>query len=216
MTLVMQEDQGGWGDSPQDNNPIQLPQTTTESNSNPPPDENESNKEQDADNQKQLEGQEPDFPHAELARLDEMINRPRWVVPVLPKGELEILLDASIDLCKKGLDTRSESCQRFFRDGLTVSFTKILTDEAMSGWKFEIHRCIMKNTERLIELCVTKLNQDWFPLLDMLAVALSPNSKFHTFNATRSSESVPPGSLLPDTELYARPPDVRTPRVSPS
>lgn len=47
------------------------------------------------------EGQEPDFPHTELAKLDEMINRPRWVVPVLPKGELEVLLDASIDLCKK-------------------------------------------------------------------------------------------------------------------
>ncbi|XP_076338950.1 ubiquitin carboxyl-terminal hydrolase 9X-like isoform X1 [Tachypleus tridentatus] len=212
MTLVMQEDQGGGGDSPQDNNPVQSPQTTTDSPLYSPPEETESSGEQDADNQKLLEGQEPDFPHAELARLDEMINRPRWVVPVLPKGELEILLDASIDLCKKGLDTRSEACQRFFRDGLTISFTKILTDEAMSGWKFEIHRCIMKNTERLIELCVTKLNQDWFPLLDMLAVALNPNSKFHTFNATRPSESVPPGSQFSDTELYARPPDVRTPR----
>lgn|SRR6218665_1259642 len=51
----------------------------------------------------QLEdGQEPEFPHAEMARLDEMINRPRWVVPVLHNGELEILLDAVIDLCKKG------------------------------------------------------------------------------------------------------------------
>jgi len=46
--------------------------------------------------------QEVEFPHAELARLDEMINRPRWVVPVLQKGELEILLDASIALCKAG------------------------------------------------------------------------------------------------------------------
>ena len=46
---------------------------------------------------------EPDFPQADLAKLDEMISRPRWVVPVLPKGELEILLEASIDLCKKGL-----------------------------------------------------------------------------------------------------------------
>jgi len=38
-----------------------------------------------------------------------------------------------------GLDTRSEHCQRFFREGLTVSFTKIMTDEAVSGWKYEIH-----------------------------------------------------------------------------
>jgi len=45
---------------------------------------------------------EVEFPTADMGRLDEMINRPRWVVPVLPKGELEVLLDASISLCKKG------------------------------------------------------------------------------------------------------------------
>lgn len=28
--------------------------------------------------------------------------RPRWVVPVLPKGELEVLLEAAIELSKKG------------------------------------------------------------------------------------------------------------------
>ena len=48
------------------------------------------------------ENGEPVFAHAELAKLDEMINRPRWVVPVLPKGELEILLDASVQLCRAG------------------------------------------------------------------------------------------------------------------
>lgn len=42
-------------------------------------------------------------------------------------------------LFSAGLDVKCEACQRFFRDGLTISFTKILTDEAVSGWKFEIH-----------------------------------------------------------------------------
>ena len=42
------------------------------------------------------------FPEQELAKLDEMINRPQWVVPVLAKGELEVLLEASIDLCSRG------------------------------------------------------------------------------------------------------------------
>lgn len=79
------------------------------------------------------------FPIAELNRLDDMINRPRWVIPVLPKGELEVLLDASIALAKKGVDHLYEPCQRFYREGLTISFTKILTDEAVSGWKIEIH-----------------------------------------------------------------------------
>lgn len=47
-------------------------------------------------------GGEPDFPITALARLDEMIHRQRWVVPVLPKCELELLLEASIDLCTRG------------------------------------------------------------------------------------------------------------------
>ena len=35
-------------------------------------------------------------------------------------------------------DTDSEPCQRFFRDGLTLSFNRILTDEAVSSWKPDI------------------------------------------------------------------------------
>ena len=37
--------------------------------------------------------------------------------------------------------------------------------------------------------------------------------RFHTFNAARVSETVPPGSDIPDEQLYARPPpDSRSPR----
>ncbi|XP_063069704.1 probable ubiquitin carboxyl-terminal hydrolase FAF-X isoform X4 [Engraulis encrasicolus] len=160
----------------------------------------------------QLEEEEPAFPHTDLAKLDDMINRPRWVVPVLPKGELEVLLEAAIDLSKKGLDVKCEACQRFFRDGLTISFTKILTDEAVSGWKFEIHRCIINNTHRLVELCVAKLSQDWFPLLELLAMATNPHCKFHIYNGTRPSETVPAGVQLAEDELFARPPDPRSPK----
>lgn len=141
-----------------------------------------------------------------------MISRTRWVVPVLPKCELEILLDASINLCKRGLDTRSEACQRFFQDGLTKSFTKILTDDAVSSWKFEIHRCILRNCEKLIELCVSKLSQDWFPLLELLAVVLNPQCKFHTFNLTRPSELYPLNTSNGDEEIFAKSPDIRAPR----
>ena len=48
------------------------------------------------------ENGEPIFPNNELASLDEMVNRPKWVIPVLPNGELEVLIDASIKLAKKG------------------------------------------------------------------------------------------------------------------
>ncbi|XP_077003331.1 ubiquitin carboxyl-terminal hydrolase 9X-like isoform X2 [Tamandua tetradactyla] len=158
------------------------------------------------------EDEEPAFPHADLTKLDDMINRPRWVVPVLPKGELEVLLEAAIELSKKGLDVKSEACQRFFRDGLTISFTKILMDEAVSGWKFEIHRCIINNTHRLVELCVAKLSQDWFPLLELLAMALNPHCKFHIYNGTRPCESVSTSVQLPEDELFARSSDPRSPK----
>ena len=45
---------------------------------------------------------EPSFPLDILASLDEQLNRPRWVVPVLPKSDLETLLEASIKLAREG------------------------------------------------------------------------------------------------------------------
>ncbi|XP_017336946.1 probable ubiquitin carboxyl-terminal hydrolase FAF-X isoform X2 [Ictalurus punctatus] len=204
----------GQSQAPDSQNQAPLPQnqTTSPNSSNetsplsPPEGHNQ------GDTQQAQEEEEPAFPHTDLAKLDDMINRPRWVVPVLPKGELEVLLEAAIALSKKGLDVKSEACQRFFRDGLTISFTKILTDEAVSGWKFEIHRCIINNTHRLVELCVVKLSQDWFPLLELLAMATNPHCKFHIYNGTRPSESVPAGPQLADDELFACPPDVRSPK----
>ncbi|KAK6644525.1 hypothetical protein RUM43_000792 [Polyplax serrata] len=156
---------------------------------------------------------EPDFPHEKLAELDTKISSPRWVVPVLPDQELECLLQASIDLCKKGIDTKSEACQRFFREGLTISFTKILTDDAVNSWKPNIQLYIYQNCQRLVELCVVKLNQDWFPLLDLLAMLFNPNCKFHIFNNARQPESIPLGLNVPDEEIFGRPAqDSRLPR----
>ena len=37
-----------------------------------------------------------------------------------------------------GRDTEVEACQRFFREGLTLSFNRILTDDAVSTWKPDI------------------------------------------------------------------------------
>uniref|UniRef100_A0A146LHV0 ubiquitinyl hydrolase 1 n=3 Tax=Lygus hesperus TaxID=30085 RepID=A0A146LHV0_LYGHE len=153
-----------------------------------------------------------EFPIGKLMVLDEKISSPRWVVPVLPDQELEHLMQAAINLSKNGLDVSLEPCQRFFREGLTISFTKILTDEAVNSWKYNIHQCIYQNCLKLVELCVLKLNDDWFLLLDLLAMVFNPNNRFHTFNAARLSETVPVGSRIPEEEVYARPPDTRTPR----
>lgn len=44
-----------------------------------------------------------EFPVERLAKLDEQLSRPKWVVPVRPGDELEILLRSSIKLCKEGV-----------------------------------------------------------------------------------------------------------------
>ncbi len=37
------------------------------------------------------------------------------------------------------IDTKSEPCQRFIRESLLNSFTKIFCDEAVQSWKLDIH-----------------------------------------------------------------------------
>ena len=43
-----------------------------------------------------------EFPLNSLARLDEQLSRPKWVVPVRAGDDLEILLKAAIKMCKAG------------------------------------------------------------------------------------------------------------------
>ncbi|KTF83353.1 hypothetical protein cypCar_00045221, partial [Cyprinus carpio] len=78
------------------------------------------------------EEEEPAFPHTDLAKLDEMINRPRWVVPVLPKGELEVLLEAAVDLSKKGPMSRGWLVHLINKFG-TLNGFQILHDRFTSG-----------------------------------------------------------------------------------
>lgn len=40
-----------------------------------------------------------------------------------------------------GLDKDIEECQRFYREGLTTSFIRILTDDAVKTWKPDIQVC---------------------------------------------------------------------------
>lgn len=62
-----------------------------------------------ADNEYPVYKENPTFPHNQLASLEDKINHPRWVIPVLPEQELEILLDAAIELCRTGRFTKSSS-----------------------------------------------------------------------------------------------------------
>ena len=94
--------------------------------------------------QTQEENDKATFPVDELQKLDEMLARPRWVVPVMPDSELETLLDAAIILCRSKIDTQSEPCQRFFRDGLNISFVRIFTDDAVTTWKYDIYVIYLK------------------------------------------------------------------------
>lgn len=48
----------------------------------------------------------------------------------------------------------------------------------MNCYHFPSQKAILKNTEKLVELCVTKLSQDWFPLLDLLSLVFNPMSRY--------------------------------------
>ena len=50
---------------------------------------------------------------------------PFFMAQLSISGELEVLLEASIRLSRAGFDTKSEPCQRFYREGLLTSFTKV-------------------------------------------------------------------------------------------
>lgn len=76
---------------------------------------------------------------------------------------------------------------RFYRDGLTVSFMKILTDEAVNSWKYNIHFCIFNSCAKFMQLCALHLKRDNSYLLELLSVVLDPDNKFNTFNISRQA-----------------------------
>lgn len=128
------------------------------------------------------------FPMAKLQSLNQKINSPRWVVPVLPEQELEVLLNYAIKLSKAGIDYDCELCAKFYREGLTISFMKILTDEAVNSWKLSIHSNILMLCGKLLELCSLHMKSDDPTLLELLAMVFDCDNKFHTHNAAHSAE----------------------------
>ena len=48
------------------------------------------------------------------------------------------MMDILLLLYILGVDDKSEPCQRFFREGLTTSFTKVMLDDAVINWKEDI------------------------------------------------------------------------------
>lgn len=128
------------------------------------------------------------FPEAKLVSLVSKISSSRWIVPVLPEQELECLLNYAIVLTKAGCDHDCESCMRFYRESLYISFMKILTDEAVNSWKYNIHFCILNTCGNLLQLCALHMRRDNPYLLELLAIVLDPENKFNTFNASRVSD----------------------------
>ena len=63
-----------------------------------------------------------------------------------------------------------------------------------------------------MELVCTKIQDDWFPLLDLLALIFNPNNKFHVYNSSRACEAaaVPGGPA--EQEQFAASVDTRSPK----
>ena len=161
------------------------------------------------------------FPEAKLRSLVMKISNSRWIVPVLPDQELECLLNYAIKLTKAGVDHECDPCMRFYRESLYISFMKILTDDAVNSWKFNIHFCILKTCGKLLQLCALHMKRDNQYLLDLLAIVLDPENKFNTFNTKRPSDQygtpgMPTGGhwgILDENQTFAKsPPEPRNPR----
>ncbi|XP_037709570.1 probable ubiquitin carboxyl-terminal hydrolase FAF isoform X2 [Drosophila subpulchrella] len=150
------------------------------------------------------------FPTTKLRLLTQKISNPRWVVPVLPEQELEVLLNAAIELTQAGVDHDCEPCVEFYRNGLSTSFAKILTDEAVNSWKYNIHHCILVSCGKLLHLIAIHMQRDNPYLLDLLAIVFDPENKFNTFNAARQPECFASADCiwgqLDSNKMYARPP----------
>ncbi|CAF3511540.1 unnamed protein product [Adineta steineri] len=165
---------------------------TNDQQQQPPPDYESSikaeNEVEDVEDENVLdENGEPKFPVDDLAKLEEQVNRVRWIVPVLADGELIKCLRAALRLARAKIDTKSEPCQRFIRDSLVISFTKTFCDEAVQSWKFDILHAIYKNAMICIHLCVLKLDDDCFPLLEVLSFMMNPQGRYHQSNYNRAS-----------------------------
>ncbi|CAF2622279.1 unnamed protein product [Rotaria sp. Silwood2] len=148
------------------------------------------------------------FPLNDLIKLEEQLNQTRWVVPVLPDGELIKCLRAVVRLAAHKIDTKSDSCQRFIRDSLVNSFTKILCDEAVQTWKHEIFKYIYQNCMIFIELCVLKIEDDCLPLLEILGLLMNPSCRYHQSNHSRLSDL----QLAVDKEIFASSNEFRLPQ----
>jgi hypothetical protein len=89
-----------------------------------------------------------------------------------------MLLRAAIKLSLAGADKECTECQRFYKEGLTLSFTRILTDDAVNTWKPDIQLDIFTNSKLLVELCAAKFYDDNLYLLDLLSIVFNPSSKY--------------------------------------
>uniref|UniRef100_A0A0M3IQY4 Ubiquitinyl hydrolase 1 n=1 Tax=Ascaris lumbricoides TaxID=6252 RepID=A0A0M3IQY4_ASCLU len=104
-----------------------------------------------------------DLPSPMLAKLLEQLNRQRWVVPVLPDQELEVLMEIGIRLIRKGLDGKARYFDSFLEKGLVVAYDKLMHDEAMKEWKPDIHRFIWHSVLRYFVMFTEKLRQTLHP-----------------------------------------------------
>lgn len=102
---------------------------------------------------------------------------------MLPDQELESLLNYTIKLTIAGIDQECEACIRFYRDEMTTSFTKILSDDAVSSWKINIHNNILILCGKLLQLCALHMKADNSYMLELLAIVFDPENKFHSHNA---------------------------------
>ncbi|XP_006814325.1 uncharacterized protein LOC100366958 [Saccoglossus kowalevskii] len=106
-------------------------------------------------------------------------------------NDLDLLLITTTALCKKGMDEHSELIKVFTEKTLLKLFRHIHDTYAIINQDGVLKdETIITRTEQLIDLIIIKLNDDYMPLLNLLAIIFDPCSRFYAYNESAEAKSL--------------------------
>ncbi|XP_015755638.1 PREDICTED: ubiquitin carboxyl-terminal hydrolase 24-like [Acropora digitifera] len=128
-----------------------------------------------------------EFPTTNLCELEDQVFSHNWTIPIKRNESLGKCLLSAARFANEGLAEADENCKRFIDRALPECFKKLLTTQAVHGWKSEIHEGIYDMLQLLLKLIVARLKYQPVPfgLLEMLTQVFDPETEFHFKNRSK-------------------------------
>ncbi|XP_064607447.1 ubiquitin carboxyl-terminal hydrolase 24-like isoform X2 [Liolophura sinensis] len=153
-----------------------------------------------------------EFPVTNLYELEGRVFTEHWSIPYKREESLGKCLLSATRLADAGLADSDENCKRFMERCMPEAFQKLLASSAVHKWGTEIQEGIYNMLQLLVDLVVARLQHSPAPvdLLDVLALALTPDTEFHYKNKMRRPDRVAKddgdGDKLQSNNYAASPP----------